>query len=178
MREHLDFYSVDELAEIIRRNAAKLSVTITEDASVEIARRSRGTPRIANTAYVGCAITRRARATARSTGWSPMPRWTFKGWIPQGLDSQDRKYLETIARVFHGGPVGADAIAHTMNAPVDTLVDEVEPYLLRTEFVVRTPRGRKITATGLSTLGYRTARGHGAAALVLQPASNRAADCC
>ena len=70
-----------------------------------------------------------------------------------GLDPQDRKYLETIARVFHGGPVGVEAIAHTMNLALDTLVDEVEPFLLRTELVVRTPRGRKLAARAYEHLG-------------------------
>ena len=72
-----------------------------------------------------------------------------------GLDAQDRKYLETIARVFHGGPAGVEAIAHTMNAALDTLVDEVEPFLLRSELVVRTPRGRKLTAKAYEHLGPR-----------------------
>ena len=70
-----------------------------------------------------------------------------------GLDPQDRKYLETILRVFHGGPAGVEAIAHTMNAALDTLVDEVEPFLLRSELVVRTPRGRKLTAHAYEHLG-------------------------
>jgi Holliday junction DNA helicase RuvB len=70
-----------------------------------------------------------------------------------GLDPQDRKYLETIARVFGGGPVGVEAVAHTMNLTPDTLIDEVEPYLLRSELVVRTPRGRKLTAAAFDHLG-------------------------
>ena len=70
-----------------------------------------------------------------------------------GLDPQDRKYMETILRVFHGGPAGVEAIAHTMNAALDTLVDEVEPFLLRSELVVRTPRGRKATPRTYEHLG-------------------------
>ena len=65
----------------------------------------------------------------------------------------NRSGLETIIRVFHGGPVGMEAIAHTMNAALDTLVDEVEPFLLRSELVVRTPRGRKLTTQAYSHLG-------------------------
>ena len=72
-----------------------------------------------------------------------------------GLDTQDRKYMETIARVFRGGPAGVEAIAHTMNAALDTLVDEVEPFLLRSELVVRTPRGRKLTASAYQHLGTK-----------------------
>jgi Holliday junction DNA helicase RuvB len=78
----------------------------------------------------------------------------MQGIDPRGLDGQDRKYLETIIRVFHGGPVGVEAVAHTMNTAPDTLVDEVEPYLLRTNLVVRTPRGRKATAAAYEHLGF------------------------
>jgi Holliday junction DNA helicase RuvB len=70
-----------------------------------------------------------------------------------GLDGQDRKYLDTIVRVFHGGPAGVEAVAHTMNLAPDTLADEVEPYLLRIGLVVRTPRGRKVTPAGYAHLG-------------------------
>ena len=63
-----------------------------------------------------------------------------------GLDRQDRKYLETLIRVFGGGPAGVEALAHTMNTATDTLADEVEPFLLRSELVVRTPRGRVATS--------------------------------
>ena len=77
----------------------------------------------------------------------------MQGIDPLGLDGQDRKYLETIVRVFHGGPVGVEAVAHTMNAALDTLVDEVEPFLLRSGLVVRTPRGRKATVAAYEHLG-------------------------
>ena len=63
-----------------------------------------------------------------------------------GLDKQDRAYLKTIISAFGGGPAGIEAVAHTMNLSPDTLSDEVEPYLLRTELVIRTPRGRVVTA--------------------------------
>lgn len=153
MREHLDFYSVEELAEIIRRNAVKLDVKITEDASTEIARRSRRTPRIANNRLRWVRDYATSKSDGRISRLVAEAAMDMQGVDHSGLDNQDRKYLETIARVFHGGPVGVEAVAHTMNTPVDTLVDEVEPYLLRTEFVVRTPRGRKITTTGYQHLG-------------------------
>jgi Holliday junction DNA helicase RuvB len=63
-----------------------------------------------------------------------------------GLDRQDRRYLETIVNVFDGGPVGVEAMAATMNLAADTLSDEIEPYLLREQMIVRTPRGRMATA--------------------------------
>ncbi|NCY01558.1 MAG: Holliday junction branch migration DNA helicase RuvB, partial [Planctomycetia bacterium] len=70
-----------------------------------------------------------------------------------GLDGFDRRYLETIQRVFAGGPVGIEAIAHTMSSAPDTLEDDVEPFLLRCELVVRTPRGRRLTPKGEEHLG-------------------------
>ena len=70
-----------------------------------------------------------------------------------GLDGFDRRYLETIQRVFAGGPVGIEAIAHTMSSATDTLEDDVEPFLLRCELVVRTPRGRRLTPKGEAHLG-------------------------
>jgi Holliday junction DNA helicase RuvB len=70
----------------------------------------------------------------------------------QGLDRQDRKYLETIVRVFAGGPAGLEAIAHTMGISSDTLEDEVEPFLLRSEMIIRTQRGRMVTPLGLNVL--------------------------
>ena len=70
----------------------------------------------------------------------------------EGLDKQDRRYLETLIRVFEGGPTGVEALAATMNVAVDTLSDEVEPYLLRREFLVRSPRGRQVTAAAYTHL--------------------------
>ena len=69
-----------------------------------------------------------------------------------GLGKLDRKYLETVIRVFSGGPVGIEALAHTMNVAADTLEDDVEPFLLRTELIVRSPRGRLVTAKGYNHL--------------------------
>jgi Holliday junction DNA helicase RuvB len=71
----------------------------------------------------------------------------------EGLDKQDRRYLETLIRVFGGGPTGVEALAATMNVSLDTLKDEVEPYLLRREFVVRSPRGRQATPPAHAHLG-------------------------
>jgi holliday junction DNA helicase RuvB len=71
----------------------------------------------------------------------------------EGLDKQDRRYLETLVGVFEGGPTGVEALAATMNLPSDTLSDEVEPYLLREQFIVRTPRGRVATPRAFTLLG-------------------------
>ena len=153
MREHLDFYSVEELAEIVRRNAAKLRVPIEDEAAAEIARRSRGTPRLANNRLRWVRDYAVSRADGKITLAVARDALAMLGIDPLGLDPQDRKYLLTIARTFGGGPVGVEAVAHTMNVTLDTLVDEVEPYLLRAELIVRSPRGRKLTGLGLDHLG-------------------------
>ena len=132
IREHLEFYSRDELTEIIRRNAAQAP---GRDRRRRRPKRSpsavaarRGSPTIG---CAGSATTPPPRPTARSRSTSPKRPWRMLGIDPLGLDPQDRKYLETILRVFHGGPVGVEAIAHTLNTATDTLTDEVEPFLLR-----------------------------------------------
>jgi len=153
MREHLDFYSVEELAEIVGRSAGKLRVEIVDEAAREIASRSRGTPRLANNRLRWVRDYAISRADGRITLPVARDALEMQGIDPLGLDPQDRKYLETIARVFGGGPVGVEAVAHTMNVPPDTLIDEVEPFLLRSELVVRTPRGRKLTPGSLEHLG-------------------------
>jgi Holliday junction DNA helicase RuvB len=145
IREHLGFYSVDELTTLVLRNAEKLQVPIDTEAAGEIAQRSRSTPRVANNRLRWV----RDFATSQSDGvvtrQLACDALEMAGIDTAGLDSQDRRYLETLIRVFGGGPAGVEAIAHTMNTSSDTLEDEVEPFLLRMEMVVRTPRGRVAT---------------------------------
>ena len=159
MQQHLDFYTVEELAEIVRRNAGKLQVTITDDAAVEIAKRSRGTPRLANNRLRWVRDYVISKADGKITLSLSRDALDMLGVDLLGLDPQDRKYLTTIARVFGGGPVGVEAIAHTMNVAPDTLVDETEPFLLRSELVIRTPRGRKLTPSGFEHIGMRSPDG-------------------
>ena len=146
MREHLDFYTVEELTEIVRRNAAKLKTPITDDAAREVARRSRGTPRRANNHLRWV----RDYVTSRADGQIDLPlaqaALEMLGVDVLGLGSGDRKYLETLIRVFGGGPAGLEAIAHTMNQSSDTLCEDIEPFLLRSGFIIRSPRGRVVTA--------------------------------
>ncbi len=154
IREHLDFYSQDELVEIVVRNARKLRTSLDDDSAHQIARASRGTPRIANNRlrWVRDYATSRADGNVHSA--VATAALGMLGVDHLGLDPQDRKYLETILRVFHGGPVGVEAVAHTLNTAPDTLTDEVEPFLLRAELLVRTPRGRKLTSKGYEHLGH------------------------
>ena len=153
MREHLDFYTVEELAEIVRRNAKKLRVEIVDAAAKEIASRSRGTPRLANNRLRWVRDYAQSKADGRITLAVARDALQMQSIDTMGMDQQDRKYLETIARVFGGGPVGVEAVAHTMNLALDTLIDEVEPYLLRSGLVIRTPRGRKLTSVAYDHLG-------------------------
>ena len=139
MHEHLEFYDVDDLTRIITINAAKLRSSIAPDAARELAARSRGTPRIANARLRWV----RDYALARADGMIDLAvarcALAMQEIDAEGLDKQDRRYLETLIRVFAGGPTGVEALAATMNVAVDTLRDEVEPYLLRREFLVRSP---------------------------------------
>ena len=152
IREHLTFYSTDELAQILKRSAGKLRVELQEDAANEIACRSRGTPRIANNRLLWIRDFAESRADGNISFPVACSAMQMAGIDSLGLDRQDRGYLETLIRVFAGGPTGIESIAHTMNASVDTLSDEVEPFLLRSELVVRTPRGRIATAKAFTHL--------------------------
>src|SRR5579871_5249263 len=145
MHEHLEFYSIEELATIVQVNAHKLATPITEDAAAELARRSRGTPRVANSRLHWVRSFATSEADGNVTLDIARAALDMAEVDKEGLDKQDRRYLETLIDVFDGGPTGVEAIAATMNIPSDTLSDEVEPYLLREQFVVRTPRGRVAT---------------------------------
>ena len=153
-REHLDFYDMPELTEIVIRNSNKLRTSIAPESASLIAARSRGTPRKANN------LLRWARdfATVREPDGNITKKAADDALAmleidSVGLEAQDRRYLQTLVNVFTGGPAGLSAIGHTMNVPPDTLEDEVEPFLLRVGMIQRTPRGRMITAAGLRHLG-------------------------
>ena len=125
---------------------------ISPDAAAEIARRSRGTPRIANNRLRWVRDYAVSRANGQVTLDVACRAMQMQEIDVLGLDRQDRKYLEVILRVFNGGPVGVEAVAHTMNVAPDTLVDEVEPFLLRSELIVRSPRGRMLTEKAIEHL--------------------------
>jgi len=153
MREHLDYYSVDELAQIIQTNARKLQTPIDLDACLEIARRSRGTPRIANARLHWCRIFAVGTADGSITGELAARALDQQEVDRSGLDKNDRRYLEILVEVFSGGPTGIEAMAATMNIAVDTLTDDIEPYLLREQYIIRTPRGRVATPEAWKLLG-------------------------
>ena len=153
LRYHLDWYTVEELAIIVRRSAGKLNIKIEDEAAYEIAYRSRGTPRWANNRLRWVRDYADAKANGIITLAVAMEALEMQGVDRLGLDSQDKRFLETILRTFDGGPVGLETIAHTLNLEPDTLSDEVEPFLLRSELLTRTPKGRCLTEKALQHLG-------------------------
>lgn len=153
IREHLDYYTEDELVRILEINARKLGVPMEEDALLELARRSRGTPRVANSHLYWIRNYAISRSDGRATLELVKEALAMQEIDALGLDRQDRRYLTTLIRVFGGGPAGVEALAATMNVPSETLADEVEPFLLRKELIVRTPRGRQATPTAFTHVG-------------------------
>ncbi len=151
--EGLDFYTNEELAQIVTRTAALLKCPATPKGAETVGGRSRGTPRIANR------LTRRVRDFAQVRGRDQIDvedaQYALQqlGIDAQGLDSVDRKILVTIIDAFDGGPVGIDALAATISEPRDTLEDVYEPFLLQRGFLVRTPRGRQVTRKATLHLG-------------------------
>jgi len=141
----IDFYQMEELCQVVKRSASILKVPIDEEGAFEIAKRSRGTPRIANR------ILRRVRDFAQVRAKGIINRditseaLELEGIDHMGLMSLDRKYLKTIIHYYKGGPVGLEAIAATLQEESDTLVDMVEPFLLKIGFLNRTSAGRKAT---------------------------------
>ncbi len=142
---NLDFYTVEELCRVVKRSAALLGVPIDEGGTEEIARRSRGTPRISNR------LLKRVRDFAEIRGEGKIDKGIadeallLEGVDEIGLTSLDRRFLETIIRYYKGGPVGVEAIAATLQEEADTLVDMIEPFLLKIGFVARMQNGRKAT---------------------------------
>jgi holliday junction DNA helicase RuvB len=153
----LDFYTEDELAEIVDRSATILDVPIDAAATRAIARRGRGTPRIVNR------LLKRVRDYAQVHGDGRVHEETARDAMrrmeidDEGLDSADRKLLAAIIQKFASGPVGVAALAAVLSEEVDTIEDVHEPFLLRLGFIDRTPQGRIATDLGrghLSGLGY------------------------
>jgi Holliday junction DNA helicase RuvB len=152
---HLDFYNVQDLAEVVKRSAKILSTEIDKEATLEIGRRSRGTPRIANR------LLRRIRDYAQVSSIEKINLETVVKTLDElgidkaGLDDLDRKVLKLILTSFDGGPVGAESLAASLNEEVDTIVETVEPYLLKAGYLKRTSRGRTATKLAFEHFGIR-----------------------
>ncbi|OEU66949.1 MAG: Holliday junction DNA helicase RuvB [Desulfobacterales bacterium PC51MH44] len=150
----LDFYSEDDLVKIIRRSAALLEVTIDDQGAIELSKRSRGTPRIVNRLLKRVRDYTQVRADGIITKETVEAALSLEGVDEKGLTNLDRRYLNTIIEFYKGGPVGIEAIAATLQEETDTLVDVVEPYLLKIGLVIRTSSGRKASQEAYKHLGF------------------------
>ncbi len=149
----LEFYTEDELLQIVHRGARVLSVAMSDDGAREIARRSRGTPRIAGR------LLRRVRDFASVLGVEVVDAALADRALramevdERGLDALDRRYLSCIAENFGGGPVGVETIAAALSESRDALEEVIEPFLIQQGLVARTPRGRVLTPHAFRHLG-------------------------
>ena len=149
----LEMYSVEELAEIVRRSANTLGTDIEKEASIEIAKRSRGTPRIVNR------LLKRVRDFSSIMEHSVITLADAKHALDRleidelGLDNIDIRLLTSMIEKFGGGPVGLDTLAATINEDSNTIEDVYEPYLLQLGFISRTPRGRLAMQKAYDHLG-------------------------
>ena len=150
----LDFYNIEDLMHIIRRSAAILNVSIDEDGARNLALRSRGTPRIVNRLLKRVRDYAQVRGDGRISIDIVESALNLEGVDGKGLTHLDRRYLKTIIDYYHGGPVGIEAIAATLQEEADTLVDVIEPFLLKIGMVVRTSSGRKASESAFRHLGY------------------------
>ncbi|WP_138936292.1 Holliday junction branch migration DNA helicase RuvB [Roseovarius arcticus] len=149
----LQFYTVDELHEIVTRNAALLNIPCAIDGAREIARRARGTPRIAGRLLrrvVDFALVDGDGTITRALADSALTRL---GVDHLGLDGADRRYLTLIAEAYQGGPVGIETLSAALSESRDSLEEVIEPYLLQQGLIQRTPRGRMLTQGAWSHLG-------------------------
>jgi Holliday junction DNA helicase RuvB len=149
----LEFYSPEELQQIVTRSAAILAIPIDTDGAFEIAKRSRGTARIANRLLKRARDFAQVRADGVITQAVAHEALSLLNVDSLGLDDLDRKVLLSIIEKFGGGPVGLDTIAASVSEESNTIMDVVEPYLLQLGFLDRTPRGRTATARAYEHLG-------------------------
>lgn len=151
----INFYSEDELRQIVLRDAKILGIKIDNDGASEIARRSRGTPRIA------IRLLKRVRDFAAADMAETITQKIADKSLQRleidhaGLDSSDYRYLNFIAKNYRGGPVGVDTIAAAISEERDTVEDAIEPFLIQKGFIEKTPRGRVLTAEALKHLGLQ-----------------------
>ncbi|RJQ45096.1 MAG: Holliday junction branch migration DNA helicase RuvB [Gaiellales bacterium] len=149
----LDYYSVDELAEIARRSASILGVEVDEEGLMEIAGRSRGTPRVCNRLLKRVRDYAQVKGDGRVTGEVALQALGLFEVDTLGLDKVDREIISAIVEKFDGGPVGLSTLAVAVGEERDTVEDVYEPYLLQRGLIQRTPRGRVATRLAYEHLG-------------------------
>ena len=150
---HLEYYTVEELATIIRRSSEVLDVEIEKDGALELARRSRGTPRLANRLLKRVRDFAQVKYDGRITKEVAVFALDLLEVDRHGLDQLDRRILRTIIEKFAGGPVGLDTLAAALGEDGGTLEDVYEPYLIQNGFLNRTSRGRVATEQSYRHLG-------------------------
>ncbi|CAI8380851.1 MAG: Holliday junction DNA helicase RuvB [Porticoccaceae bacterium] len=154
--QRLEFYSVEDLASIVRRASNILNVKIDEQGAQEIACRARGTPRIANR------LLRRVRDYAEVKGDGSITQQTADAALnmlnvdQSGFDHQDRRLLLTLMEKFDGGPVGVDSLAAALSEERGTIEDVLEPYLIQQGYLMRTSRGRMATRMAYEHFGLKS----------------------
>ncbi|HLS88571.1 MAG TPA: Holliday junction branch migration DNA helicase RuvB [Sphingobacteriaceae bacterium] len=142
---HLDFYSPEDLEQIIQRSARIIGLPLEPEACRTIARCSRGTPRVANRLLKRLRDYAQVRGNGTATLTTAQAALALEGVDHLGLDRLDRQFLQALIDVYDGGPAGIEALAATLNEEPDTLAEVVEPFLLKMGLVIRTPSGRKAT---------------------------------
>ncbi|MGA0393351.1 MAG: Holliday junction branch migration DNA helicase RuvB [Rhodospirillales bacterium] len=151
----LSFYEAEDLQKIVSRGAGLFNMALSDDGAAEIARRSRGTPRVAGR------LLRRVRDFAAVEGDGVINAAIADAALQrlevdsEGLDEMDRRYLLCIVEKFAGGPVGVETLAASLAEERDTLEDVIEPYLIQQGYLMRTPRGRVVTARTYGHLGLK-----------------------
>lgn len=153
MIHHLEFYTVEELKQIIMQSAAVLNVPIEEKGALELARRSRGTPRLANRILKRVRDFAQVRFDGVITEAVAVEVLDLLDVDKMGLDHIDRNILCTMIDKFKGGPVGLDTLAAAIGEDAGTIEDVYEPYLIKNGFINRTPRGRVVTEHAYHHLG-------------------------
>lgn len=155
----LEFYTKDELSQVITRTAGLLNIEITKDGAYAIAGRSRGTPRIANRLIKRVSDYALVKSDGKITENIAHIALDALKIDACGLDNTDRCLLKMIIEKYDGGPVGIETLAAALGEDVRTLEDVCEPFLLQAGLLQRTPRGRKVTPAAFRHLGYKNAIG-------------------
>jgi len=155
---HLDFYSPQELSMIVQNSSRQLGIEIDKAAAFEIAKRSRGTPRVANRLLRRirdyAQVEKKDRINPELVACSTKALGIDQG----GLDEIDRKFLKLILENYSGGPVGIEALAASLNEDTGTIIDTIEPYLLKAGYLKRTSRGRFATKQAFEHFGLAYAK--------------------
>ncbi|MEW6066984.1 MAG: Holliday junction branch migration DNA helicase RuvB [Nitrospirota bacterium] len=148
----LDFYNEEDLIHIVKRSSSILNIITEHDGAYEIARRSRGTPRVANRLLKRVRDYAQVRAQGKITKNVAIEALDLEGIDEHGLGETDRKLLKIIILNYKGGPVGIEALSSTLQIETDVLLDVVEPFLLKSGFIIRTSHGRKASERAYSHL--------------------------